>query len=414
MTFAFGDTFREILRTFRQYKSRTAMTLFGLIWGTVTVVVLLAFGAGVRKAMSRNMHGMGESIAIVWPGRTSIPYKGYGRDRGMRLRAEDTEILRQEIAELEAISPEYSRWNTPVKVGEQVIRPNIAGIIPEYGPMRNIWPQPGGRWLNALDLLERKRVVFLGYKLKEFLFGKETDAVGKYVLVGDSPFLVIGVLKEKTQPSSYNARDQDRAFIPATTFESVFGNRYIENMVYQPKDPTQAKFVQTRFYEVLGKKYVFDPNDKQALGIWDTTEMDKFIQYFSLGLSLFMMVIGALTLTVGGIGLANIMYVVVQERTHEVGIRRSAGAKRNHILFQFMAEAFLIIAVGAVAGFLIALGIIKLVALIPKVDEYVGRPVLSFTVLALTVAILGIVGFLAGFFPARRAAHLNVADCLRA
>jgi putative ABC transport system permease protein len=411
---AFSNTCREIFLYLRQYKSRTAMTLFGLIWGTVTVIVLLAFGAGVRVSMSKNMHGMGEGIAIVWPGRTSVPYKGYGRDRGLRLRADDAELLRHEIPEIEAISPEYSKWNTPVKVGEQVLRPNISGSIPEYAPMRNIWPQPGGRWLNDLDLKERRRVAFLGYKAKEFLFGKESGAAGKYVLLGDSPFLVIGVLKEKTQPSSYNARDQDRVFIPSTTFESTFGNRYIENLVYKPRNARQAKTVQSRIYEVLGKKYIFDPKDKQALGIWDTTEMDQFVFFFSLGLNIFMLIIGALTLTVGGIGLANIMYVVVQERTREIGVRRSIGARRSHIMGQFMTEAFFIVGIGGTIGFAISVLLIKLISLIPKIDEYVGRPVLSFKVALTTIVILGVVGFLSGFFPARRAARLNVADCLRA
>ncbi len=411
---AFSGTFSEIFLYLRQYKSRTAMTLFGLIWGTVTVIVLLAFGAGVRVSMSKNMHGMGEGIAIVWPGRTSVAYKGYGRDRGIRLRAEDADILRREIPEIEAISPEYSKWNTPVRVGEQILRPNISGSIPEYAPMRNVWPQPGGRWLNDPDLKARKRVAFLGYKAKEFLFGKESEAVGKYILVGDSPFLVVGVLKEKTQPSSYNARDEDRVFIPSTTFESTFGNRYIENLVYKPRNAAQAKMVQSRIYEVLGKKYIFDPKDEQALGIWDTTEMDKFVFFFSLGLNIFMLIIGALTLTVGGIGLANIMYVVVQERTREIGVRRSIGARQKHIMSQFMTEAFLIVGIGGIIGFTISMLLIKLISLIPKIDEYVGRPVLSLKVALITIVILSLVGFLSGFFPARRAARLNVADCLRA
>ncbi len=259
---------------------------------------------------------------------------------------------------------------------------------------------------------DRKRVVFLGYKLKEFLFGKERNAIGEYIFVGDSPFLVIGVLKEKTQPSSYNARDQDRAFIPAATFASLFGNRYIENMVYKVKDPRLSAAVQNRLYEVLGKKYRFDPKDKQALGIWDTSEMDKFVFYFSLGINIFLALIGALTLTVGGIGLANIMYVVVQERTKEVGIRRSVGAKRRHITGQFLFEAFIIIGIGAAIGFTFSLVLIKLLSLLP-IEEYVGHPVLSLPVAIVSISILSLIGFLAGYFPSRKAARLNVVDCLR-
>jgi putative ABC transport system permease protein len=407
-----ADIIREVFHYLRQFKSRTFMTMFGIVWGTVTVIVLLAFGVGVKRSMSKNMHGMGEGIAILWPGRTSMPYQGYGRDRWLRFREDDAELLRAEISQLEAISPEYSRWGTPVRVGDKVIKPNVSGIIPEYGPMRNVLPDPGGRWINDLDLKDRKRVVFLGYKLKEFLFGKESNAIGQYIFIGDTPFLVIGVLKEKTQPSSYNARDQDRAFIPAATFASLFGNRYIEDMVYKVKDPRLSKAVENRIYEVLGKKYHFDQNDKQALGIWDTSEMDKFIFYFSLGINLFLVLIGALTLTVGGIGLANIMYVVVRERTREIGIRRSVGAKRRHIMGQFIFEAFIIIGIGAAIGFIISLVLIKLLSLLP-IEDYVGHPVLSLPVALTSIGILSVIGFLAGYFPSRKAAKLDVVDCLR-
>jgi len=407
-----GDIIREVFHYLRQYKSRTFMTMFGIIWGTITVVVLLAFGVGVKRQMSKNMHGMGEGITILWPGRTSIPFQGYGRDRWIRFREEDAEILRSEIIQIEAISPEYSRWGTPVRVGEKVIKPNITGIYPEYGPIRNILEQPGGRWINNLDLKDRKRVVFLGDKLKDFLFGENQNAIGEYVQIGDSPFIVIGVLKKKTQPSSYNARDQDRAFIPASTFSSLFGHKYIEDIVYRVYDPRLSKAVQTRIYEVMGKKYKFDPKDKHALGIWDTSEMDKFIFYFSLGINGFLIIIGALTLTVGGIGLANIMYVIVQERTREIGIRRSVGAKRRHIMGQFILEAFIIIGFSAIIGFILSVILIKLISLLP-IEEYVGYPVLSLPVAVISIGILSLIGFLAGFFPSRKAAKLNVVDCLR-
>ncbi len=406
------DTIVEIFHYLRQYKARTFMTLFGIIWGTVSIIVLLAFGVGVKHSMSKNMHGMGESIAILWPGRTSMPFKGFGRDRYTHLNEEDADLLRREIPEIRRISPEYSTWQVALRVGEQVNKPNISGIIPEYADMRNIQCMPGGRWINDLDMKERKRVVFLGDELKKYLFGEKTEAVGQYVYVGDSPFLVIGVLVHKTQPSSYSARDQDRAFIPASTFQSMFGNRYINNIVYQISHPLLSETIQNKVYEVLGKQKQFDPKDKQALGIWDTTEMDKFMYYFTLGFNLFMGLIGVMTLTVGGIGLANIMYVIVQERTSEIGIRRSIGAKRHHIMTQFLLESFIIIAVGAVAGFILAFLIIQGVAALPF-EEYVGDPTLNGQVAFITTFILGLVGLVAGYFPARKAAQLSVIECLR-
>ena len=325
------ENFKEIIHDLGQYKARTAMTMFGIIWGTMTVILLLAFGVGVGKQMSKNMHGIGEGIAIVWPGRTSIPFEGYGRDRQIRLTEDDVEFIRTEVREIKRISPEFSSWRSPIRVGDKINRNNLTGILPEFGVMRNIWPEPGGRWLDDLDIKDKRRVAFIGNRLRDFLFGENADAIGKYVYIGETPFMVIGVLRSKTQNSSYNSRDRDRAFIPYTTFKSIIGSRYVSNFVYQIEDSKINAIVRQKVYTALGKKFRFDPNDKETLSIWDTTNFDEFIGNFSLGFTLFMGMIGLITLIVGGIGLANIMYVVVHERTREIGVRRSVGAKGRHI-----------------------------------------------------------------------------------
>ncbi len=415
MLINFIDNFREILKYLSQYKARTAMTMFGIIWGTMTVIILLSFGVGVRKQMSKNMHGIGEQIAIVWPGRTSIPFEGYGRDRNIRLTEDDMELLRREVKGIRRISPEFSKWRSTVRLGDKINQPNITGIIPEYGVMRNIWPEPGGRFINDLDNIYKRRVTFIGNRLRDFLFGEKADAIGKYVYIDETPFLVIGVMREKTQPSSYNQRDRDRAFIPMTTHKSMFGYTYVSNFIYQIYDPMGREAVQKDVFTVLGKKYKFDPNDSETLWIWDTSSMDEFIFYFTLGFNIFMGLIGVITLIVGGIGLANIMYVVVQERTNEIGVRRSVGAKRSNIFRQFLFEAFVVIGIGAFIGFLIAFSLISLIAALPLGDfkESVGTPEFNPIVAIVTIIILGSIGFLAGFFPARRAAKLRVIDCLR-
>lgn len=163
------ESLKEILSYLRQYKARTAMTMFGIIWGTLTVVLLLAFGVGVKKQMSVNMHGIGEGLVIVWPGQTSIPYQGYGKGRPIRLNEDDIEMIRANVKEIKRISPEFSKWGTPIRVADKINRPNISGIIPEYADMRSIRPEPGGRWLNDLDVEKNRRVVFLGNKLRDFL-----------------------------------------------------------------------------------------------------------------------------------------------------------------------------------------------------------------------------------------------------
>jgi putative ABC transport system permease protein len=409
------EDLQDIFRYLRQYKARTAMTMFGIIWGTLTVILLLAFGVGVQKQLSKNMHGIGEGIAICWPGRTSIPFEGYGRDRQIRLSPEDIEYLRSEVKEINRISPEFHKWRSAIRLGDKINRPNVTGIIPEYGTMRNIWQEPGGRWLNDMDVLHKRRVVFLGNRLRDLLFGENENAIGQYVYINEIPFMVVGVMKKKTQASSYSQRDRDRAFIPMTTHISIFGQRYVDNFVYQVADPRLGKTVQTKVYSALAKRFKFDPKDEETLWIWDTTEFDQFIFYFSLGFKIFLGLIGGITLVVGGIGLANIMYVIVQERTREIGIRRAVGAKRSHIMGQFLFETFVIIGLSAGIGFMLALGIIGAMANLPleTVKEAVGIPEFNLVVGLITIMILGSIGFLAGYFPARRASRLNVVECLR-
>lgn len=406
------DTFQDVFKYMRQYKARTFMTMFGIIWGTMTVILLLSMGVGVGKQLRKNMHGIGEGIGIVWPGQTSIPFEGYGRGRGIRLRAEDIEIARREISDIKRISPEFSTWQAAVHLADKRVRPNVTGIIPEYGPMRNVWPDSGGRWINDLDIADSRRVVFLGNNLRDYFFGDNADAIGKYVYINETPFRVIGILLKKTQNSSYNSRDEDRAFIPSTTFEAIFGHRYVQNFIYQVKSPQLSESVQQQLYNVYGKKFKFDPHDKETLHIWDTTEYDKFVFYFMIGFNGFMSVIGVITLIVGGIGLANIMYVVVQERTREIGIRRAAGASGRRIMRTFIYESFIIIGVSALVGFLLAVIIIAIVAAFPT-QEYIGQPELSLNVALAAMTVISVIGFVAGYFPARRAANLNVVDCLR-
>jgi putative ABC transport system permease protein len=405
-------TLAEFIQDLRTQKLRTFLTIFGIVWGTVAIVVLLAFGMGFKRQVAVNMHGIGESIAIMFPGKTTKAFEGFGKGRGITFVEEDAELLKQEVRGIKAISPEYNRWDPPIRVGKNILNPNITGIYPIYGDMRNIIPELGGRFINALDMQYRRRVTVVGNKVKEYLFG-EQDAVGKMIYVGDMPFTVIGVMKKKTQNASYNSRDQDRIFIPATTFSSVFGEIYLSNIIYQHRDPTQAEAVNDRVRQVLGKRYKFDPTDKDAVWIWDTSMFDKFIFYFFLAFNIFMGVIGSFTLAVGGIGVANIMYIVVQERINEIGIKRAVGARKSNILFQFFMETFFIIALGALIGFGIAYGIINLLRFIP-IKEFVGTPELSVEVAAATVLVLSLIGITAGLMPARRAANLDVVDCLRA
>jgi len=401
----------QFLRDMRSQKLRTFLTVFGIIWGTASVVLLLAFGKGLHAQNQKSMHGMGEGIVILWGGRTSKPYMGFGRGRGIPLREEDALLLKKEIRQMGGVSPEYSKWNTTMRYKKNTVTQNMVGIYPIFGELRNIYPELGGRSIDDIDLKEKKRVVFIGNKLKEDLFGKE-EAVGKYIFMDNVPFLVVGVMEKKSQDSNYNGRDENKALVSATTFAAMYGDRYVDNIIFKPKDPRQSELVKKRVYQVLGAKHKFDPEDKEALMMWDTSEFQKFLTYFFLAFRAFLAIIGTFTLIVGGIGVSNIMNIVVEERTKEIGVKMSLGAKKRHILSQFIFETLMITFVGGLVGFMFAFMVVKIFPFF-KLEEYMGIPEISFSTALIAVGVLGTVGLVSGFFPARRAANLNPVQALK-
>ena len=397
------DALRQLLRDVRTEKLRTFLTVFGIVWGTVAISLMLAFGTGLHKNMIRMTAGLGDRIVIAWPGLTSIPYEGLGKGRRLRVAEEDIAAVRSEVSGLKAISGEYMT-SMRLDYGEKTMSIDVSGVAAEFGGMRNLIPMAGGRFVNPIDQDNQRRVIFLGDKLKENIFG-EADAIGKVVLLNQSPFQVVGILKKKTQDSSYSGRDNEKAFIPSTTFRALTGDKYVDNIIFQAADTDQTKQLSDRVRAAFGKRLRFDKDDKEAMSMWDTTEQFQFFDIFMLAFNAFLGIIGVLTLIVGGIGVSNIMNVVVEERTREIGIKMALGAKQRYILTQFLLETMLVTAIGGAIGFAICLGII---AVFPtSIEDYVGRPELSPLVALLTSTALGIVGLLAGYFPARDAARLD-------
>ena len=405
-------TIKQFINDLRRQKLRSAMTMFGIFWGTCSIVLLFAFGKGITEAQLKSQLGMGENIAIFWPGITSKEFAGLPKGRRIRPTQDDVRLIKQKSQMLNRISPEFSRWNVTLKYKKQSTIRQVTGVWPEFGEMRNIIPDYGSRFLNDRDMDEKRRVIFIGNLLKIDLFGEEEDAVGKRILVNGMPFTVIGVMKEKKQDSSYGSRDSRKGFIPSSTFQTMYSNRYMNNFVAQAKKNMSMEFARKEIYEILGAKYKFDPSDREALSVWDTTEGFAFLKTFFAAFSGFLVAIGVATLITGAIGVSNIMYVVLEERTKEIGIKMALGAKKSFIMFQFVFETILITFVGGVLGFLFAWGIVSIFPMF-HLEEYIGTPRINIFGGILITCILGIIALISGFFPARKAANLQPVQALK-
>jgi putative ABC transport system permease protein len=328
------------------------------------------------------------------------------------MTAEDVVALRAEVPELDRISEEYQRDGVRLVWGKKALSAEMSGANVEFGAMRNLIAVAGGRWFNAADIEARRRVVFLGDQIKKDLIGESAEAVGQIVKLDGVPFLVVGVLQSKDQDSSYSGRDRDKVFVPTTTFAAIYGPEEIDNFVFQVEDPLAVAAAKRKVLEVAARRHRFDPTDEEAVQMWDTTEGMKFLATFFVTFRIFLGVVGALTLVVGGIGVSNIMNVAVEERTKEIGIKMALGARRRYVIGQFLFETLFLTLLGGLAGFAVSAAIC---AVFPRLglEDYVGTPEISLQVASVTTIVLGVIGLLAGYFPARTAASLRPVEALK-
>ncbi|MFH2055124.1 MAG: ABC transporter permease [bacterium] len=406
---------RLFWRDAKTQKKRMALTMLAVMWGTLSIVLLLAFGEGLQAELSKSASGLGEPIFIIWGGQTTIPFEGLGKGRRIRFLPEHLEMVTRRIPEIEEIGGEFTNWGTSLTYNNNTVSARTNGVFPCYKDVRAHHPQLGGRFINALDMEKRRRVMFLGDQLKDNLCGDD-DPIGKTVMVDNIPFTVIGIMQEKPQMGSYAGPDYAKATIPATTHAAIWGNTYYNNIVVKPRDPENSEYVKRRLYEEFGKIHKFNPDDKAALSIWDTIEGQREMSNVFLGIRIFFIVMGFFSLSIAGQGVANIMYAAIKKRTTEIGVKMALGAKRRQIMGQFILEALLICAVGGILGMAIGQAACSAYAGVDFEVEWVtmlGKPTISVSVGVITVIILAFIGLSSGFFPARRAASVNPVESLR-
>ncbi len=402
--------FRNLFRDLRRQPLRTAMTLSGVGWGTFAVVLLLAFGSAVGRQSMKEFRGVGQGFVIAFPASTTLPYQGLPKGRLVRLTPEQVILTGQKVPGIRRMAFEFTSTRR-IRYSREDVLNTVRGLTVEYGDIRNIIAGQG-RYLNDTDIALKRRVCVLGNTVTENLFHKE-EAVSRTIFIEGLPFTVVGVMKKKIQTSNFSGqRDEHCVFIPWTTYSALFGDKYVSSFIFQPENPAASKRIIRLVREDLGNRAGFSPDDKDALFVWDWTEFEKSFSIFFLAFNIFLGVIGSFTLLVGGVGVASIMLVVVEERTKEIGIKLAVGAKRRHVLWQFFAESLAIVLFGGGLGFLFAALVLRVIP-IEKIKEYVGIPEINPAVGVATILILLTIGIISGLMPARRAASTNPIEALR-
>jgi putative ABC transport system permease protein len=399
-------------------RTRAVLSMVGISWGIVSVVMLLSYGNGFRDALARGFRGaFGDAVVIAWPGQTS--QQAGGERAGKRIRLKTADVLAVgEVPLVKFVSPEFTRefpltWGT--RQGSYLVR----GVAPEYAAMRS-QVAAEGRFPDAEDLRLQRRVAFIGSEVARKMFGR-VSPVGQRIRLGGMAFEVVGVQKEKVQLSNYLRPDRESIFIPYTTAGQLWNTEFTTVMVYQAVDPTLEAQATAGVRALLGKRLDFNPDDERALRMFGSSQTAEITAGIVLGLKLVLGFIGVLTLAIGGVGVMNIMFVSVTERTREIGIRKALGARRHAILMQFLLEGLVTAFAGGAAGVVLSWLLVWLFSPQPFLSELLDDATrsadihlsLSLELLAVSSGILMLVGLVAALVPALRASRMDPIDALR-
>ena len=414
-----GEVAREAAQGLSRNRFRAFLSMVGISWGIVSVVMLLAYGNGFRDALAQGFaNAFGEGVNVAWPGQTSAQAGGERAGRRIRVKIDDVHQMAQ-LPLVKNISPELVE-ELPVSYGTKQSSYLIRAVAPSYGIMRSERPMPGGRFIDDEDVRLQRRTAFLGSEVARKLFG-QSDPIGESIRIRGISFEVIGVMQEKAQLSNYFRPDRECIFVAYTVADQLWYQPWVDTFVWQavslPLEPKADRSIR----EYLAKQYAFNPSDERALRTFGSTESSKITGGMVLGLKLVLGFIGVLTLGIGGVGVMNIMFVSVQERTREIGIRKALGAKRRHVMLQFLLEGVATSLMGGVVGIAISLGLVWAFSPRPFLAELLDDStratdiflVLSFDLVATCSAILMVVGLIAGLLPAIRASRLDPIAALR-
>jgi putative ABC transport system permease protein len=414
----FKEAIWHSVDSLRRNRTRSALTMLGIIWGLVTVVLLLSYGRSLSDAVMQGFLGIGNNVIMVWGGQTSMQAGGERSGQRVRLKDGDAEAIRDALPFLRAVSRETDDAFS-VKYDAKIVNIQYKAIDLPYGSMRRLNVEQG-RYFEPADFTEHRQVVIFGPHAAEKLFNGYPP-VGTTVQVDGQPFTVIGVLRNKIQDSSNNGPDNENIFIPFDTLRMIKQVRDPDSITFQPSSPDLHMRAIAAVRGVLAQRHHFNPNDTKAIGTWDTIEDSKDIRAFGYALEVLLGIIGTMTLAVGGVGVMNIMLVSVTERTREIGLMKALGARRRDILGQFLLESFMLTFFAGLIGMVVAIAAAHLVPPMPlysdmyKTMNHEGDIILhpSSGVMLAAFIILSFIGVISGLLPAIRAARMDPVVALR-
>jgi len=426
------EAFVQSLQNLRANKLRSFLTMFGILWGMISVVVLSATGEGFRRGNDKVLRELGKNIGIVWGGRTSLQAGGERAGRVVLLTLDDARAIAAESSMVAVVSPELERGAVRVKSAYNAATSRVSGIEPQYQDIRTIELEYG-RNFTAIDEEQVSRVAIVGFDMAEQLFGKR-DILGESITLNGSPYTVVGKIRKKTQDSNYSGPDNNKIFVPFAAMSRDMPRRdappgALSDIIVSPKPRVVADLpraldqrtgriedvdwpLEQNVRSILARRHGFDPADKQAITMWDTSLQTLMFDRMIGNMKTFFTVVGIVTLLLGGIGVMNIMLVAVKERTREIGVRKALGATTATIQRQFFLEGFFLTILSGGAGMLLALGLCRLVNLAPMPDRFSGM-VLSWQSGLVALATLVAIGVVTSTYPARRAAELPPVEALR-